>query len=153
MSPKLEEPEKIERSPIPPGEYVVTLRFIKAQESPNIFESVLNEETGKMENPIRKEWIWQFDTDVPDPKSGRPYEYAVWTPRFFNPNSDRNKLTQLVRMLAPDADAGELRGMIETDWFIGKKWRVRIVEKTAKSGKVFPSHLYLIPVKDEEVPF
>ena len=148
--PKLEEAEKIERSPIPPGEYIVTLRFIKPQESPNTFETVLNEETGQMEHPIRKEWIWQFDTSVPDPKSGRPYEYAVWTPRFFNPSSDRNKLTQLVRLLAPDATSEELKGMIETDWFIGKKWKVRIVEKTSKTGKTFPSHLYFIPIRDED---
>jgi len=148
--PKLDEPEKIERNPIPPGEYAVTLTAIKPQESPNIFETVVNEETGATEHPIRREWIWQFESATNDPKTGRPYEYAVWTPRYFNPNSDRNKLTLLVRLLAPDATAEELKGMIETDWFIGKKWKVRIVEKTSKNGKTFPGHLYFLPIVEKE---
>lgn len=149
--PKLDEPEKIERTPIPPGEYVVKLTAIKDHEGPNTFQpQVMNEETGKMEYPIRREWIWQFESSTPDPKTGRPYEYAVWTPRYFNPNSDKNKLTLLVRLLAPDATGDELRGMIETDHFIGKSWKVRIITKTSeKSGKTFPSHLYFIPLPDE----
>ncbi len=149
--PKLEEQDKIERSPIPPGEYVVTLTAIKPHEGPNKYEPpVKNEETGDLEYRIRREWIWQFVADKTDPKSGRPYEYAVWTPRFFNPNSDKNKLTLLVRMLAPDASAEELEGMIETDAFLNRKWKVRIVTKTSeKSGKQFPAHLYFIPVEAE----
>ena len=149
--PKLEEPEKIERNPIPPGEYTVRLTAVKDHEGPNTFKpQILNEDTGAMEYEIRREWIWQFESDATDPKTGRKYEYAVWTPRFFNPNSDKNKLTLLVRMLAPDANGDELRGMIEMDYFIGKAWKVRIVSKTSeKSGKVFPGHLYFIPIVEK----
>ena len=153
--PKLEEQEKIERNPIPPGEYNVTLTEIKPHEGPNTFEPrVLNEETGEMEYRIRREWIWQFVADKTDPKSGRPYEYAVWTPRFFNPNSDKNKLTLLVRMLAPDATPEEIAGMIETDHFVGKRWKVRIGAATSeRSGKTFPKHLYFIPPSIDDIPF
>jgi hypothetical protein len=154
--PTLEEPEKIERSPLPPGEYTVTLTEIKPHESPNTFQpAVLNEETGQMEQPIRREWIWRFVTEVMDPKANRPYEYAVWTPRYFNPNSEKNKLTLLVRLLAPDASPDELKGMIETDYFIGKKWKVRINTMTSeKTGKTYPKHLYFIPISADptEVP-
>lgn len=147
--PKLEEPEKIDRSPIPAGEYTVTLTAIKPHEGPNTFEPpVLNEETGAMEHSIRREWIWQFEAETLDPKTRRPYEYAVWTPRFYNPTSDKNKLTLLLRMLAPDASPDEHRALIEDDALIGRRWKVRITIGTSKNGKQYPTHLYFIPLED-----
>ena len=150
--PKLDEPEKIERNPIPVGRHVLTLTSVKDHEGPNTYQpQVLNDETGEMEYPIRREWIWQFESETVDKKTGRKFEYAVWTPRYFNPTSETNKLTLLARMLAPDATGDELVGMIETDHFIGKRWRVRIVHTVSEKGKTYARHLYFIPLAGNSV--
>lgn len=149
--PKLDEPTKIERSPIPAGKHVLTLKGVKDYEGKNTFEApTMNEETGEMEYAIRREWIWQFESNAIDPKTKRPYEYAVWTSRFFNPTSDRNKLTQLIRHLAPEATDEERKAMIEMDHLIGKRWNARLIKATSKNGKEYITHTSFDPI--EETP-
>ena len=150
--PKLDEPEKIERNPIPVGKHALTLVAVKEHEGPNTYQpQVLNDETGEMEFPIRREWIWQFESDTVDPKTKRKFEYAVWTPRYYNPRSDKNKLTLLMRHLAPDASDEERRSMIETDHLLGRRWTARLVKATSKNGKEFVTHNSFEPI--EEQPF
>lgn len=151
--PKLDQAESFERNPIPPGEYTMTLKEIKAHEGPNMFEPpVKNEETGEMEPVIRREFIWRFVADTIDPKLNKPYEYAIFTSRYYNPTSEKNKMTLLVRLLAPDATDEERKNMIEMDHFIGKKWKVRMGVGKSKTGKEFPIHLYFIPLDGSADP-
>ncbi len=154
--PKLEEQPKFERSPIPVGRHILTLKAVKDHEQPNPFETpTLDEETGEMVVPLRREWIWQFESATLDPKK-RPYEFAVFTPRFYNPNSNVNKLTLLMRQLAPESDDTERTGMIETDALIGRRWHARLIEATSKTGKKFVTYNSFEPIDDRssstEVP-
>src|SRR3990167_2320284 len=129
--PKLDEPEKIERNPIPVGKHALTLVAVKEHEGPNTYQpQVLNDETGEMEFPIRREWIWQFESDTVDPKT---------------------KLPLLMRHLAPDASDEERRSMIETDHLLGRRWTARLVKATSKNGKEFVTHNSFEPL--EEPPF
>jgi hypothetical protein len=148
--PKLEEPPKFERVPIPLGKHTLTLRAIKDHSGPNTFEApVLNAQTGEMEQPMRYEWIWQFESEKTDPKTKKPYEFAVFTPRFYSATSTTNKLTLLMRQLAPDATDDERKGMIEMDALIGRRWTARLVTAKSKNGKEFTTYNSFEPIEDE----
>src|SRR5260221_1635736 len=151
--PKLIEAPRFERTPIPLGRHVLTLKQVKDHEGPNTFEApVLNEETGAMEQPMRYEWIWQFESEKVDLKTKRPYEFAVFTPRFYSATSTTNKLTLLMRQLAPDATDEERKGMIEMDFLIGKRWTARRVTARSKSGREYTTYNIFEPL-DEVPPF
>lgn len=152
--PKLEEPPKFERVPIPLGKHTLTLRQVKDHKQPNPFEPPqMNEETGEMEQPIRYEWIWQFESEKVDPKTKKPYEFAVFTPRFYSATSTTNKLTLLMRQLAPDATDEERKGMIEMDVLIGRSWTARLVTAKSKSGKEFTTYNSFEPIEESVRPF
>lgn len=151
--PKLIEPPKFERTPIPLGKHVLRLAGVKEHSGPNTFEApVLNEETGAMEQPMRYEWIWQFESDKIDPKTKKPYEFAVFTPRFYSATSTTNKLTLLMRQLAPDSTDEERKGMIEMDDLIGRRWNARLVTAKSKSGKEYTTYNSFEPI-DEPAGF
>lgn len=151
--PKRDELPKIERNPIPVGRHILRLREVKEHEGPNTYQPMVqNEDTGEMEYPMRREWIWQFESETIDPATKRPYEYAVWTPRYYSARSDKNKLTLLMRHLAPDNADEERETMIDTDALIGKRWTARLVKATSKNGKEYVTHNSFEPIEDRFDP-
>jgi hypothetical protein len=158
--PKLEEAPKFEKTEIPVGKHVLTLVQVKAIESPNTFPDAkkeLNAETGVWEAPMRREWIWNFQSETIDPINKKPFEFSVFTPRFYNGASTTNKLTLLMRQLAPEANDEERKAMIEMDHLIGKKWQARLVKAMSKNNKEFITYNSFEPIESEpagdEIPF
>lgn len=148
--PKLEEPPKFDRTPIPVGRHVLTLEEVKDHEAPNPFESpVMNEELGEMVQPIRREWIWKFRSDKLDPKTKKGYEFAVFTPRFYSATSSTNKLSLLMRQLAPEQTDAERTALIETDGLVGRRWNARLIEATSKNGKKFITYNSFEPIEED----
>lgn len=155
--PKLEDPPKIERSPIPLGKHRVVLVAIKEHEGQPYADAkpVMNPETGEMEKPKNRQWIWQFESTKVDPKTNKPYEYGVFTPRYYSATNSANRLTRLMRQLAPEATDEERKGMIAMDALIGRSWDVMLVTATSKNGKEFTDYNYFIPLVDfnpDEIP-
>lgn len=154
--PKLEEAPKFEKSAIPVGKHILTLTAIRNHESPNTFPDArkeLNAQTGEWEVAPRKEWIWEFKSATIDPVHKKPYEFSVFTPRFYNGASTTNKLTLLMRQLAPESTDEERKAMIEMDHLIGRKWTARLVTATSKNGKEFTTYNSFEPIEDEGTRF
>ncbi len=150
--PKLEAAPVYDRTPIPVGKHVLTLTQVKDHEAPNPFEQPsMNDETGEMEQPIRREWIWKFESDKIDPKTKRGYEFAVFTPRFYSATSSTNKLSLLMRQLCPEQSDAERMALIETEGLVGRRWNVRLIEATRKSGGRFVTYNSFEPIED--MPF
>ena len=137
-----------ERATIPVGKHVLKLVAIKPFEQENTFEPPLTEEDGtpilKPDGTpmyqIRKQFIWAFESQRTD-AAGRPFEYAVFTPRYYSAKSDKNKLTQLLRLLLPDLDDDE-RQALDLEQLIGRTYESQIIMAPNQRGTMRPQHTY-----------
>lgn len=140
--------EAPERATIPTGKHTLKLTAIKPFEQENTFEPPLTEEDGTPvlkadgtpQYQIRKQFIWQFESNRTD-AAGHPFEYAVFTPRYYSAKSDKNKLTQLLRLLLPDLDDDE-RKTLDYEELIGRSYESQIIMAPNQRGTMRPQHTY-----------
>ena len=127
-----------DRTPIPPGEYVLTLVEVRAHEQDDTFHP---NEDGSF--PKRMRLIWQFEAAGKTDIDGDPLEYAEWTgPYYGNPKA---KLTGFLDQLLPDANE-EAKSALDTDALVGKRFKVKIANQRNQKGDFVPKALFFEPV-------
>lgn len=138
---RIAEAPKTERTPIPVGQYVLTLREIKEHESPDIFATEVDPDTG--EKPLKKQLIWIFEADKKAP-DGKPYEHAMFTGLYYG--DDRANLTKLLDWMLPDESHDVKRKGFDSDVLIGRNYKARIQLVKNMKGDLKPKITMLDPI-------
>jgi hypothetical protein len=124
------------RTTIPKGKYRFTLGEVKSVRVKSTFSK---EEDGKVDK-----WLFPFAADKIDPETNEPYEYAVFTSRYYG--TKNSSLTALLDQLVPDITPEEA-AKFDTATIEGNEFDGQIAHKK-EGDRTFANHLYLTPVED-----
>lgn len=135
--PVIQSSRNKERTPIPPGDHILTLVEVKPYEQDDTFHP---NEDGSF--PKKSRLIWQFQSDKAD-DDGDAYEYAEWTGAYYgNPKA---KLTGFLDQIIPDASEETKEGL-DTDSIIGRRFKSKIQNQKNAKGDYVPRAVYFEPL-------